>query len=76
MAYPDCVGGTFTIYSRFIYVLVCLLVFHFFSGSNRANRRNHFDNEETEILVIPDLEDEGEEDIVSKGRSHADVTKT
>lgn len=37
-----------------------------FSGDNRA-RRNHFDNEETEILVIPDLDDEGEEDIVTKG---------
>ncbi|CAM9891163.1 unnamed protein product [Ectocarpus sp. 4 AP-2014] len=35
-------------------------------GSNRANRRNHFDNEETEILVIPDLEDEGEEDVEPK----------
>lgn len=40
----------------------------FFSGSNRATRRNHFDNEETEILVIPDLEDEGEEDVVLKGK--------
>eukprot|EP00752_Nemacystus_decipiens_P007427 g6639.t1 len=36
------------------------------SGGNRGIRRNHFDNEETEILVIPDLEDEGEEDIVLK----------
>ncbi|CAM9487544.1 unnamed protein product [Ectocarpus fasciculatus] len=35
-------------------------------GTNRANRRNHFDNEETEILVIPDLEDEGEEDVETK----------
>lgn len=40
------------------------------SGSTRAARRNHFDNDETEILVIPDLEDDGEEDIVSKGEWH------
>lgn len=46
---------------RSILCLVC-------SGSSRAARRNHFDNEETEILVIPDLEDEGEEDIVLKGK--------
>lgn len=44
-----------------------LALFVRFSGDNRRARRNHFDNEETEILVIPDLEDEGEEDIVTKG---------
>lgn len=38
------------------------------SGSTRAARRNHFDNDETEILVIPDLEDDGEEDMVSTGK--------
>lgn len=32
-----------------------------------AARRNHFDNDETEILLIPDLEADGEDDIVSKG---------
>lgn len=53
------------------FLVVLLLFFYVVSGSNRANRRNHFDNEETEILVIPDLEDEGEEDIVSKGISYA-----
>lgn len=30
-------------------------------------RKNYFDNDDTEILVIPDLDDGGEEDIVSKG---------
>ncbi|CAM9403939.1 unnamed protein product [Laminaria digitata] len=36
-------------------------------GTGRAAaRRNHFDNDETEILLIPDLETDGEDDIVSK----------
>lgn len=48
--------------------ILCTLVC---CGGSRASRRNHFDNEETEILVIPDLEDEGEEDIVLKGELEA-----
>ena len=37
-------------------------------GTRAAARRNHFDNDETEILLIPDLEADGEDDIVSKGK--------
>lgn len=40
---------------------------------NRTTRRSHFDNDETEILLIPDLEDDGEDDIDSKGESHSCV---
>lgn len=30
-------------------------------------RRNHFDNDETEILVIPDLEEDAEDESIAKG---------
>lgn len=46
---------------------VVVVAVHQMGETRTAARRNHFDNEETEILLIPDLEGDAEDDIVSKG---------
>lgn len=37
--------------------------------TDRSSRHHHFDNDETEVLVIPDLEENAKEENIARGKA-------